>query len=119
MQKFRINISEKVNRFLLDHHEMIGKSKVHVVSLSKHIFYKGTCSFDFADKERALVGAKIYEELQSRTASFLWRDHLPELAIKLLYGKFTLVGYSEIFLQFTLASINLVFVLFCGRKNKT
>lgn len=91
VQKFRINISEKVNRFLLDHHEMIGKSKVHVVSLSKHIFYKGTCSFDFADKERALVGAKIYEELQSRTASFLWRDHLPELAIKLLYGKFTLV----------------------------
>lgn len=96
VQKFRINISEKVNRFLLDHREMIGKSKVHIVSLSKHIFYKGTCSFEFADKERALVGAKIYEKLQSRTASLLWRDHLPELAIKLLYGKFTLVDKETI-----------------------
>lgn len=121
VQKFRINISEKVNRFLLDHHEMIGKSKVHVVSLSKHIFYKGTCSFDFADKERALVGAKIYEELQSRTVSLLWRDHLPELAIKQLYGEFPLVHRETITPKFNVKkkiAINKVFILPANSKKE-
>ena len=39
----------------------------------------------------AIRGYKFFEELQDRTAYMLWKEHLPELAIKLLYGKFNLV----------------------------
>lgn len=96
VRNFRINISDKVNKYLLDHQEIIGKSRTHIISLSENILYKGTCSFEQIDRSRALYGYKKYETLQQNTSTLLWRDHLPELAIKLLYGKFMLVDKETI-----------------------
>lgn len=100
VRNFRINISGKVNKFLLDHKVIIGKSRVHIISLSGNIQYKGTCSFEQIDRSRALHGYKKYEVLQQNTSILLWRDHLPELAIKLPYGKFMLVDKETITPEF-------------------
>ncbi len=96
VRRFKVNISDKVNKFLFEHRDIIGKSKVHVLSLSDNIFYKGNCSFGSIDRTRALYGYQEYENLQKNTTTLLWRDHLPELAIKLLYGKFMLVDKETI-----------------------
>lgn len=96
IKRVKVNISDKVHRFLLDHGELIGKSRVHIVSLSDSIFYKGTCSFERVKRERALAGFKGYEKQQKHTETLLWRDHLPELGIKQLYGKFMLVDKETI-----------------------
>lgn len=96
----KINISEKVNDFLLKHKKIIGSSKVHIVSLVQQLMYKGAYSFEYLEKEKALEGYNIYEKLRQRTDVTLWRDHLPELAIKLLYGKFNLVDNETITPEF-------------------
>lgn len=96
----KINISEKLNDFLLNHKEIIGNSKVHVVSLVQQLMYKGTCSFEYFKQVKALEGYNVYEKLLGRTGVTLWRDHLPELAIKLLYGKFNLVNNETITPEF-------------------
>lgn len=96
VSRFRVNISDRVNKFLLDHREIIGTSKIHILSLSDNIVYKGNCRFEQIDRERALFGYKKYENLQKNLATLLWRDHLPELAIKLLCGKFMLVNKETI-----------------------
>lgn len=99
-KKLKVNISDKINKFLYDHREIISSGKVHIVSLSENIVYKGTCNFIHIERERALVGCRKYEEYQKNTKILLWRDHLPELAIKLLYGKFMLVDNETITPEF-------------------
>lgn len=99
-EKLKVNISDKINKFLYDHREIISSNKVHIVSLSDNIIYKGTCSFIYIERERALIGFRKYEEYQKNTKILLWRDHLPELAIKLLYGKFMLVDNETITPEF-------------------
>lgn len=96
----KINVSEIVNDFLFKHKEIIGNSKIHVISLIQQLMYKGTCSFEYLEQEKALEGCNFYEKLQQRTSVTLWRDHLPELAIKLLYGKFNLVDNETITPEF-------------------
>jgi hypothetical protein len=114
VKAIRINVSNPVNEFLINHKEIIGNSKVHVVSLVPQLLYKGISSFEYLDYEKTLEGYYIYEQLQQRSSITLWRDHLPELAIKLLYGKFNLVDNETITPEFNVEKkicINNLFTL--------
>jgi hypothetical protein len=86
-----IPVTEHVKRYLKAHKTIIGDARVHIVSLSNALFYKGPQRFETISCDDALQGYRFFEELQDRTKHMLWKDHLPELAIKLLYGKFNLV----------------------------
>lgn len=88
---WRIPVTERVMRYLDQHRQITGGARVHIVSLSRALFYKGPESFETIPYDDAIRGYKFFEELQDRTAHMLWKEHLPELAIKLLYGKFNLV----------------------------
>lgn len=88
---WRIPVTKYVARFLEDHRQIIGDKKVHIVSLSGTLFFEGQESFAVMSYDDAIRGYRFFEELQNRTTQMLWKEHLPELAIKLLYGKFNLV----------------------------
>lgn len=88
---WRIPVTERVTRYLDQHRQITGGARVHIVSLSSALFYKGPESFTTISYDDVIRGYKFFEELQNRTAHMLWKEHLPELAIKLLYGKFNLV----------------------------
>ena len=96
----KINVSDSINDFLINHKEIIGNNHVHIVSISPLLLYKGTCSYETLGLESALEGCKRYGVLQAQSKITLWRDHLPELAIKLLYGKFNLVDNETITPEF-------------------
>lgn len=92
----KINVSDKVNEFLMSHKEIIGNRRVHIISLVPQLFYKGAISFEYLGHEEMAEGCRLYDNLQLRSKVTLWRDHLPDLAIKLLYGKFSLVDHETI-----------------------
>ena len=96
----KINVSDSINDFLINHKEVIGNNHVHIVSISPLLLYKGTCSYEMLGLESSLEGCKRYGVLQEQSRITLWRDHLPELAIKLLYGKFNLVDNETITPEF-------------------
>ncbi|WP_406042444.1 DUF2357 domain-containing protein [Succinimonas sp.] len=85
-----IPVTRQVNCFLDHHRQIIGDARVHIVSLSGALFYKGK-SFKTIPYDDVIRGYSFFEKLQNRTSHMLWKEHLPELAIKLLYGKFKLV----------------------------
>ena len=96
----KINVSDSINDFLINHKEIIGNNHVHIVSISPLLLYKGTCSYETLGLDSSLEGCKRYGVLQAQSKITLWRDHLPELAIKLLYGKFNLVDNETITPEF-------------------
>lgn len=96
----KIDITGAINDFLIKHKKILGRRRVHIVSLSEQLSYKGVYDFMFMDRKVVLEGYKVYEELQKKTKTVLWRDHLPELSIKLLYGKFNLVDYETVTPEF-------------------
>ena len=96
----KINVSDRVNDFIINHKEIIGNNHIHIVSISPLLLYKGTCSYETLGYESPLEGCKRYSVLQAQSKITLWRDHLPELAIKLLYGKFNLVDNETITPEF-------------------
>lgn len=100
VKNFKINITEKINSFLIGHREVIGNSKTHIVSLSNSLMYKGNCCFEYLDLSAIITGCSTYEILQNKSSIILWRDHLPGLAIKLLYGRFNLVDNETITPEF-------------------
>lgn len=97
---YRINVSSIINEFLLKHKSIIHNSNIFILSMSSNLLYKGSCSFEYTNIENALMGCKICSELSAKTAKALWRDHLPELAIKQLYGKFSLVSNETVIPEF-------------------
>lgn len=113
----RINVSEKVNDFIFKHKEIIGNSRVHVVSLAEQLFYKGRSSFEYINSNQVLEGSYLYEKLQPQSAASLWRDHLPELAIKLLYGKFNLFDNETITPEFNVEKKIAISNVFTLAKN--
>ena len=96
----RINVSSEINEFLLKHKSIIRNSNIIILSMSSNLFYKGNCSFEYTNIENALMGCKLCNELSAKTTKALWRDHLPELAIKQLYGKFNLVSNETVIPEF-------------------
>ena len=115
----KINISNYITKFLYTHKNVIGSSKVHIISLCENFIYKGICSYEYMSTVYSLYGYKFYEELQKKVDISLWRDHLPQLAIKLLYGKFELVNDETIIPEFNVEKhieIPEVFTLTKNRK---
>lgn len=88
---YRIPIAKQVERYLNQYKQIVGDARVHIVSLSNVLFYKGTESFRTISYDDAIQGYRFFRELQCRTEHMLWKEHLPELAIKLLHGKFNLI----------------------------
>lgn len=97
---YKINISDKINEFIIRHKSIIHNSNIVILSISSNLFYKGNNSFEYTNIESTLTGCKICNELSVKTAKALWRDHLPELAIKQLYGKFSLVSNETVIPEF-------------------
>ena len=96
----KINITNIIDVFLIGHKSILGNHHVHIISLSEQLFYKGENNFVFMNRRVVLEGYRIYEELQKKVETVLWRDHLPELSIKLLYGKFNLVDQETVTPEF-------------------
>jgi hypothetical protein len=119
VKQFKINITEKINVFLIEHKEIIGNNSVHVISLSENVVFKGNNDFLYAQRYTYVEGCKHYYEMQERTSITLWRDHLPELAIKLLYGKFNLVNNETITPEFNVEKKIQIDNTFTLVKNKS
>lgn len=117
MQAVRMNITDKINGFIGDHRGVIGNRRVHIVSLAPQLLYKGTSSFEVFDYEQALEGCYLYKRLQPRSDTILWRDHLPELAIKLLHGKFNLVDNETVTPEFNVEKRIQIDTIFTLAKN--
>lgn len=97
---YKINVSSIINGFILKHKSIMHSSNIIILSMSSNLLYKGSCSFEYTNIENALIGCKICSELSDKTEKALWRDHLPELAIKQLYGKFSLVSNETVIPEF-------------------
>lgn len=91
----RFNITEEIARFINRHRSIMGSSKVHVISMAEQFIIKGYKTV-YRTKADALNGCLRLEKLQAQTDILLWHDHLPDLAIKLMYGKFDLVKNMRI-----------------------
>ncbi len=112
-----IPITERVERYLDRHKHIIGGARVHIVSLSKVLFCKRKVKKIPYDD--VIKGYGFFEELQNRTNHMLWKEHLPDLAIKLLYGKFNLVEDQTVQPSFNLEKkipITRRFTLAKGKK---
>lgn len=90
-KSFQINITDEINGFLRSHKEIIKRNKVRIFSFSKCLLYKGGRSFCYVKAEESVKGARIYEGLQKKSQLALWRNHLPKLSLKLLYGSLPLM----------------------------
>ena len=71
-------------------------ANVHVISLVDNLIYKGSMPYYCIDKQAVLEGCKELERLKQLTDIPLWHDHLPALAIKLMYGKFDLIKNERV-----------------------
>lgn len=78
----RINIDYFVEDFLTNRKELIGDAPITLIFASDFISYFGDLSYHYYKKEDALLGFLFYEKLQKNTSISLWRDKLPQLAIK-------------------------------------
>lgn len=117
--QFKINITEKINKFLIAHKEIIGNSIVHIISLKGNVVFKGNNDFLYAQRYTYVEGCKHYYGMQEKSKITLWRDHLPELAIKLLYGKFNLVNNETITPEFNVEKKIQIDNTFTLVKNKS
>lgn len=117
-RNFRINITDQINTFLRSYKEIIKRNKVWIVSLCDSFVYKGGRNFRYAKAFEPVDGGRIYETLQQKSRVTLWRDHLPELAMKLLYGKFNLIKDETITPQFHVEKKIAISSEFMLSKNK-
>ena len=99
-EQFRLNITDAVDGFLKKNKPVLQRHKVHIVSLIDNLIYKGYESFGYMSKQEVLEGCKELERLEKLTDIPLWRDHLPALAIKLMYGKFDLIKNARVIPRF-------------------
>lgn len=88
-----IDVSNIVDKYIKEHASIIGKGRIHLLALSHMLkandkYAKRWASLNYDD---AISGYCFFTQLQKQTEQKLWKDHLPELAIKLLYGKFNLI----------------------------
>ena len=95
-----INITDMVSKFLHKRKDIIGNSKVHVISLTDTFIFKGIGSYQVYCDSDSLLGYSKYQELKKNIRRALWKDHLPDLAIKLLYGRFDLVNQATVLPSF-------------------
>jgi hypothetical protein len=100
-----IDVSSYINKFLENHKEIIEdynqNTELHVISLSHNLEYNIEKNYKIEKKNildsEVLMGydryLEKYEKLIGKSETIdLWKDYLPGLAIKLLFGKFDLIG---------------------------
>ena len=86
-----VDITDIVNEYISKHKDIIKTENIHILSLNSCLTFNGTCSFAFVSPEDCLEGTRYYEtlvsELSGKIKVPLWKDHLPELAIKRFGGE--------------------------------
>ena len=89
------NVREDVEAFLAKRQKFVGGKTVRVLLLSPELECDGGWETERITADGCLNGARYCDRLSERlpagAAYALWTDHLPDLAIKLLYDKFDLV----------------------------
>lgn len=96
VERFKLNITDAVAEFLMRNRSVIRGANVHIVSLVDNLMYKGSMPFYSIGKQDVLEGCKELERLEQLSDIPLWHDHLPALAIKLMYGKFDLIKNARV-----------------------
>lgn len=93
---YAIDVKSIVEKYVNDHLNIIGSKNVHIISLSSKINYSGKLSFLRISYDHVLKGLSFYNQIKEQTKHVLWKDHLPKLGIKRLYGEFNLVNNQTI-----------------------
>lgn len=96
VERFKLNITDAIAEFLMRNRSVVRGANVHIVSLVDNLIYKGSMPYYCIDKQAVLEGCKELERLEQLTEISLWHDHLPALAIKLMYGKFDLIKNARV-----------------------
>lgn len=96
IENFKLNITDSVTDFLNKNQSVVHGANIHIVSLVDNLIYKGNKAFHQFGKKEVLEGCKELERLEQVTEIPLWHDHLPALAIKLMYGKFDLIKHARV-----------------------
>lgn len=96
VEQFKLNITDAVAEFLMRNRSVVRGANVHIVSLVDNLMYKGSLPYYSIGKQAVLEGCKELERLEQLTDIPLWHDHLPALAIKLMYGKFDLIKNARV-----------------------
>ena len=91
-----IEISNTIDAFVKERSSFIGNGKLHIIITTNELNYTGNKSCYRLDSADYLKGMLYYEELSKKFGMPLWRDHLPNLAIKFILGKFDLVSNQTI-----------------------
>ena len=93
----RFDVTEQLRNFVESKKKFISKRNISVLFLSNLIEYRGGLDkLYLIDEDSILDGCKNLESLSAITSKALWKDHLPNLAIKRLIGVFDLVKNQEI-----------------------
>lgn len=100
VDQFKLNITDAISDFLMRNSSVVKNFNIHILSLVDNIVYKGTIPFSYISKQEVLEGCKELERLEELTNIPLWHDHLPALAIKLMYGKFDLIRNARVVPRF-------------------
>lgn len=91
MRSKQSDVTAKVNEYISRHKDMIKTENIHILLLNRNLSFSGTYSCKFVSPEDCLEGARYYEalsaELSGKVSVPLWKDHLPELAIKRFGGE--------------------------------
>ena len=90
------NVTSAIDKFIDDHKKLINNSSLRIISLNSHLIYKGNIEFLTLNNEDILKGAHKLEAYSAMVEIALWRDYLPNIAIKRLFGSFDLVKNSTI-----------------------
>ena len=96
VEQFKLNITDATTEFLMRNRSVVSGANVHIVSLVDNLIYKGSMPFYNIGKQDILEGCKELERLERLSDIPLWHDHLPALAIKLMYGKFDLIKNARV-----------------------
>lgn len=91
LKNIKSDVSLLVAEFRKNYEKIIGKSRIEVVSVNKNFNYRGNLGYQYSSTECSLKGYNKYKKYQNEFEFTLWRDHLPDLSIKLLYSKFDLI----------------------------
>lgn len=91
LKSFKIDISDKINDYLIQNRNILKKSKIKILLTSDNLL----CNIEnteYITKENVLNGSKRLLEFEKKLDKSIWFDYLPLLAIKFMYGKFDLIN---------------------------
>lgn len=96
VDRFCLNITDAVSEFLTRNRSVVRTSNIHIISVVDNLIYKGSFPYSVMDKQSVLEGCQNLKSLEKKTDISLWHDHLPSLAIKLMYGRFDLIKNARV-----------------------